>query len=250
MSVELLCFTCGSFQAPLTFFLGGSDRSFLTSPIPAYLIRHDSKGLALFDTGLGHRHRREMDFRLAADQTGFVFHESNAFAARLRAAGIDPAQVRWIINSHLHADHCGGNASFPNATVVVQRAELNFARARLDGSLYSADDFETGQPFLQVDGEHDLFGDGSLILLPTSGHTPGHQSAKVRLATGDVVLTSDCCYLQRNLDELTISPGNFDKEASLDVLRRLRAMRDKGTRMFFGHDPEQWQDVAQGTILR
>jgi len=250
MSIELLCFTCGSFQAPLTFFLGGSDNSFLTSPIPAYLIRHATKGLALFDTGLGLRYRRAMDEVLAPNEAGYNFRESDEFAARLRAADIDPADVRWVINSHLHADHCGGNASFPNATVVVQRQELDFARDRLDGSLYSADDFETGQPFLRVDGEHDLFGDGTLILFPTYGHTPGHQSARVRLASGDVVLTSDCCYLSRNIDQMAVSPSNFDKEASFDVLRRLKAIRDGGARMFFGHDPDQWHDIPQGTVLR
>jgi glyoxylase-like metal-dependent hydrolase (beta-lactamase superfamily II) len=250
MGVELLRFTCGSFQAPLTFFLGGEDQNLLTSPVPAYLIRHPDKGMAIFDTGLHHRFRREIDAQLGPEEVGFDFREGDELAARLRAAGIDPADVRWVINSHLHADHCGGNGAFPNATIVIQRKELDFARAHIDGMLYADDDFETGQSFLAVDGEYDLWGDGSLILFPTYGHTPGHQSARVHLASGDVVLTSDCCYLARNLDELVISPGNFDREMSLDVLRRLRSMRERGTRMLFGHDPDQWQGVSQGTVLR
>lgn len=250
MGVELFRFTTGSFRAPLTFFLGGEDKTFVTSPVPAYLIRHPEKGMAIFDTGLHHRFRRELDAQLGPEEVGFDFREGDELAARLRAAEIDPADIRWVINSHLHIDHCGGNGAFPNATIVIQRSELDFARARADGMIYSEDDFETGQSFLAVHGEHDLWGDGSLVLFPTYGHTPGHQSARVRLASGDVVLTSDCCYLERNLDDLRVSPGNFDNEMSLDVLRHLRALREGGTRLLFGHDPDQWLDVPQGTVMR
>jgi glyoxylase-like metal-dependent hydrolase (beta-lactamase superfamily II) len=250
MTVELLAFTCGSFQAPLSFFLGGNDNKFLTSPIPAYLIRHATKGMALFDTGLGYRFRQEMDVHLPADKMGFTFRGSDELSARLRAAGIDPADIRWVINSHLHCDHCGGNASFPNATIVVQRKEKEAAYAAEGNPVYDRRDFDTGQPYLLIDGEHDFFGDGSLILMPTWGHTPGHQSARVRLPGGDVILTADCCYLERNLDTFGIPATNYDFEASLDVLKRLKAMRADGTRLFYGHDGNQWRHVPQATPIR
>jgi len=250
MTIELLAFTCGTFQTPLTFFLGGTDTRMITAPIPAFLIRHADKGLALFDTGLGHRYKKDMEFHLAPDQVGFTFREHDEFAARLKVADVDPADVRWVINSHFHSDHCGGNASFPNATVVVQRREKEFAFAAEGSPIYDRADFDTGQPFLLIDGEHDLFGDGSLILMPTYGHTPGHQSARVRLPTGDVVLTSDCCYLSRNVETLSVPAFNHDAEASLGVLKRLKTMRDNGTRLIYGHDPEQWQQVPQAVPLK
>ncbi len=250
MGIELLGFTCGIFQAPLSFFLSDGSTRFIKVPGPAYLIRHSEKGLALFDTGLSHRWLRTVEDPLQAGTVGFDFREGEALAARLRAADIDPNEVRWIINSHLHPDHCGGNADFPNATVVLQRREKEVAFASEDGNrYYFRGDFDTGQPILAVDGEHDLFGDGAVVLMPTYGHSAGHQSARVRTDRGEFVLTADCCYLARNLDTLGVPAHNFDREASLEVLRRLKHMRDQGTRLLFGHDPDQWRGVPQGARI-
>jgi glyoxylase-like metal-dependent hydrolase (beta-lactamase superfamily II) len=246
MGIELFAFGCGWFQAPKPFFGRDDGAEVIVAPVPAYLIRHPTHGLAVFDTGIGHRFRLAADAVLPPEQVGFDFREGDELAARLRAADIDPAAVRWVINSHLHPDHCGGNAFFSNATVVIQRRELEAARHNEDGYMYDPVDFDLGQPLLEIDGEHDLFGDGTLVLFPTYGHTPGHQSARVKLASGDVVLTADCCYMEHNLDHLGIPAINKDKEASLDVLRRLRVMRDNGTRILFGHDPDQWQRVPHG----
>jgi len=245
MALALHAFTCGWFQAPVSFFLGGEDRRVLRSPIPAYLIEHP-KGRALFDTGLGLRFRREMDERLGPDALGFEFDESADIAARLRAIDVDPASIDWIINSHFHADHCGGNASIPNATIIVQSRELAAAQAAEGGKLYDRADFDVGHPVLAIDGEHDLFGDDSVLIFPTHGHTPGHQSARVRLPGGDAVLAADCCYLKRSLDELRTSPGDADAAQARDTLRRLAGMRARGARIFYGHDGEFWKSLPQG----
>ena len=93
---------------------------------------------------------------------------------------------------------------------------------------------------LAVDGEHDLFGDGSVVCIPTYGHTPGHQSLRVRLDTGEVVLAADACYLRQTLEALHLPSLYVDAEAMLDSLRMLRKLRDGGARIFFGHDPELW----------
>jgi glyoxylase-like metal-dependent hydrolase (beta-lactamase superfamily II) len=90
-----------------------------------------------------------------------------------------------------------------------------------------------------------LFGDGSVSCLPTFGHTAGHQSLRVRLAGGDVVLTADACYLRRTLEELHLPPSMHDREAMLASIHRLRALRDAGARVIFGHDPDAWASVPQ-----
>jgi len=209
--IRLFAFSCGWFQAPLGFFVAGGGTERLYVPVPAYLIEHP-RGLALFDTGLGVRHRREAGFRLAPDQTGFEFDESADIAARLRAIDVDPGKIRWIINSHFHLDHCGGNASIPNATVIIQDRERAAAAAADDIRLYNPADFDHGHPVLAIDGEHDLYGDGSVVIFPSYGHTPGHQSVRVSLASGDVVLAADCCYLQRNLEShLGRNPSDFSR---------------------------------------
>ncbi len=249
MSVKLRAFTCGWFQSPASFFVGGEDRSILRSPIPAYLIEHP-KGLALFDTGLGARFLRPAGERLAPDGVGFEFSESVSVAARLNAVGIDPDTIQWIINSHFHSDHCGGNSWIPNATIVIQNRELVAADAGAGSKLYSRADFDVGQPVFAIDGEHDLFGDGTVVVFPTHGHTPGHQSAKIKLSDGEVVLAADCCYLERSLNELLTSPSDVDAEEAMATLKRLSAMRARGTRIFFGHDGGFWKTVPQGSPIQ
>ena len=247
--VRLFAFTCGWFQAPMGFFLDGGEKDIVRSPVPAYLIEHP-KGLALFDTGLGRRFLRDKGFRLDSTQTGYEFDESADIAARLKAMDIDPGAVKWIINSHFHADHCGGNASIPNATLIIQALEMSSARNSEDGNLYNRLDYDTGHPVLQIRGEHDVFGDGSVLIFPSYGHTPGHQCARVKLPLGDVVLTADCCYLKRSLDEMRLPGHVHNKEQSLETLKRLKSMQNKGARIFYGHDGEFWKSVPQATVIR
>jgi glyoxylase-like metal-dependent hydrolase (beta-lactamase superfamily II) len=247
--LELYAFTCGIFQSTKSFFVAGDGDDIVRSPVPAYLIDHP-KGLALFDTGLNLRHRRAAGAELRADEQGFDMEDTSDIGARLIAIGIDPGKVRWIINSHLHADHCGGNASIPNATLIIQSAELAAARACDQPLLYNPADYDLGHSILPLSGEHDLYGDGSVTIFPTPGHTPGHQSVRVRLKDGDVVLTADCCYLKRNLDELVVPALNVDVEASMQTLKMLRRLRDSGTRIFYGHDRTFWTTVPQGVAIR
>jgi glyoxylase-like metal-dependent hydrolase (beta-lactamase superfamily II) len=249
MTPKLFAFTCGWWKADLSFFIGGDAGERIRSPIPAYLIEHP-KGLAVFDTGMAERYRIPGRARDSATKhAGLEFNERDDIAAHIRAIGKDPGGVKWIINSHLHADHCGGNASLPNAHVIIQRRELEYARAHADGVLYESAYFDNGQPLILIDGEHDLFGDQSVMLIPTIGHTPGHQSARVQLIGGAVILTADCCYLKRSLDEMRLSAGNWDAEKSLETLSKLRSLREAGVRLFYGHDAEFWKTVPQAMPL-
>lgn len=249
MTVTLRAFTCGWFYAPVSFFIDGGDDTVLRAPIPAYLIEHP-KGRALFDTGLALRVRPLAQAEARAGRKTFEFDDGADIGAQLRAAEIDPRSVAWIVNSHLHTDHCGGNEAAPNARVLIQKSELAPARDLSGGPLYDRRDFDTGQPYVQICGEHDLFGDGSVTVFPTFGHTPGHQSMRLRLAGGHVVLAGDCCYLKRSLDLLRASPGDADQAQALATLRRLHELRCTGERIFYGHDGEFWQGVAQGVAQR
>jgi glyoxylase-like metal-dependent hydrolase (beta-lactamase superfamily II) len=243
--VSLYAFNCGWFQCRPGFFVEGDEGAYLRGPVPAYLIQHP-KGRALFDTGLGVRYRRDLANALPSEKFGLQWFEGMDIASRLKAIDVDPASIDWIINSHLHIDHCGGNAHFPNATIIVQKPELEAAKADPSGQLYLPSDFETGQTIKGVSGEHDLFGDGAVRIVPTYGHTPGHQSAIVRLSGGEVLLAADCCYTERNLDLLICPKQTADFAQGAETLRKLGAMRDRGVRILFGHDGKQWRQVAEG----
>jgi glyoxylase-like metal-dependent hydrolase (beta-lactamase superfamily II) len=98
---------------------------------------------------------------------------------------------------------------------------------------------------VEIDGEHDLFGDGSVVCLPTHGHTPGHQSLRLRLASGEVVLAADACYFCRTLRERRLPQRVYDRQAMLDSLDKLARLEATGARIFFGHDSEFWKGVPQ-----
>ena len=198
MSIKLFAPTCGYLTGELGYLMeGGEGRAEL--PIPAYLIEHP-KGPALFDTGMHPDCQHDPAARVGPRITGlFSFHyrQGEEISERLAAFDRDPAKIDVFVNSHFHFDHVGGNALVPNAIMVVQRREWE---AALDSDIAARHgctraDFDIGYKVAQVDGEHDLFGDGSVLCLPTHGHTPGHHSLKVRLDSGDAVLAADACFL-------------------------------------------------------
>src|ERR1700731_2419912 len=164
MTVKLYAFTCGTVTGRVRTSDGG---------------------------GRGRYHRL---FRIG-------FQPGEEISARLQAIHRDPGKIDLIINSHFHFDHVGGNALIPNATMLVQRREWE---AGMDPETaarrgFNPRDFDLGHKLRLVDGEHDVFGDGSVVCLPTYGHTPGHQSLRLRLDGGEVVLAADACYFCQTL---------------------------------------------------
>jgi glyoxylase-like metal-dependent hydrolase (beta-lactamase superfamily II) len=248
MSLAVYALTCGHLEGEFGRLMeGGEGRVRL--PIPAYLIEHP-KGRVLFDSGMHPHCQHDPAGRLGPRAAGlfdFDYQPGEEIGARLVALDRDPAEVDILINSHLHFDHVGGNAQIPNATVVMQRAEWE---AGMDPDLaarrgFDRRDFDLGHKVKLLDGEHDLFGDGAIVCLPTPGHTPGHQSLKLKLDSGDIVLAADSCYFCRTLRERRLPRFAHDKEAMLVSLDRLARLEAGGARIFFGHDLEFWQTVPQ-----
>jgi glyoxylase-like metal-dependent hydrolase (beta-lactamase superfamily II) len=246
--MKLHALTCGWLDGPTGNFLAG-EHGRLRVPVPCFLIEHP-QGAVLFDTGLHPQTQTDPAGRLGVVSRvfGVEFAAGEEVAARLATLGVDATRVRYLINSHLHFDHTGGNAQIPNARLVVQRREWEAGRDadQIARQFYFPHDYEHGHDTLLVDGEHDLFGDGRIVCLPTHGHTPGHQSLRVRLDSGDVILTGDACYLRRTLEELHLPSVVDDPEAMRAALLKLRALRDAGARLIFGHDPEDWATVPAG----
>ena len=104
-------------------------------------------------------------------------------------------------------------------------------------------DFDHPLDYRLEDGEHDVFGDGSVILFPTFGHTPGHQSLRVRLGKGrEMVCAADACYTRENMDRDVLPRILWNAAVMRESLATLRRLRDQaGATVFFGHDPAQWQ---------
>jgi N-acyl homoserine lactone hydrolase len=243
--MKLYAFTCGSVTAPFGGAVGGEIRV----PVPSYLIEHD-RGHVLVDTGMHPEVRSDPRERVGwvADLMRLELPDGEDIGSRLAAHGVDPSSLRYLVNTHLHFDHAGGNELIPkNVELVVQRREWRAGHDEheIASNAYSLADYDQPRRVLEVDGEHDLFGDDSVVLFSTPGHTPGHQSLRLRFGNADVVLCADACYFSDWLDTEQTPPYGFDKEQEVASLRRLRALRDGGARMIFGHDPEQWASMPQ-----
>jgi glyoxylase-like metal-dependent hydrolase (beta-lactamase superfamily II) len=246
-AVTLHAFTCGELTIPRGFLIEG-EKGKIRVPVPSYLVTHP-RGRVLFDSGLHLAIQRDAAAHMGERGmrgTRFHFAAGEEIGARLASVACAPEAITHVVNSHLHYDHCGGNTQLPNADVLVQRREWEHARALPDDDPgYRRRDFDTGQRVRLVDGELDLFGDGAVVLFPTRGHTPGHQSMRVRTADRELVLCGDACYLRESLERLLLPGVIFDREAALASLRVFAALAAGGARILFGHDPVFWRSVPQ-----
>ncbi len=224
-----------------------------TVPVPCYLVAH-SQGHVLFDTGVHRQAIADPVGRLGerrAARFGVRSKPDEEVVSQLALLGLTPADVRYVANSHFHFDHCGGNEFFPRATFLVQRAELEAARAvdpeRPGRYAPSAPDFDHPLDYRPVEGEHDVFGDGRVVLLPTFGHTPGHQSLWVRLDSGaECVFVADACYTREHMDRSLLPGVLWDADRMARSLARLRELRDRrGVVLFYGHDSAQWEGMPR-----
>jgi N-acyl homoserine lactone hydrolase len=220
-------------------------------PVPGYAVVHE-RGTVLFDTGL-HESLITSSELLGALAEMFTVELTPADLAevRLAEAGIDPASVTHVVNSHLHFDHCGHNGPFADAVTLVQTPEWEAAQRPTKYAYAGVPLDEIGGGDLRlVDGEVDLFGDGTVVLVPTPGHTVGHQSLLVRAGpepdADRALLVGDACYVRRMLAARLTPKFAIDgpgQLASYGVLERYEAA---GARLIFSHDVDEWDAVPAG----
>jgi glyoxylase-like metal-dependent hydrolase (beta-lactamase superfamily II) len=252
MSARLYAMTCGWLTMPMPMLLHGTKGT-LKIPIPAYFIRH-ARGTAVFDSGMSLELQRNGARALGPMEPYFDVHfaPNEEISARLGEADMDADKVDYLITSHLHFDHCGGNALIPNARWIIQKREWEAANTPelVAANFYNRKEFDHGHERIEADGEHDVFGDGSVRCIPTHGHTPGHQSLVVETASGPVVLCGDACYLRKTIEDMHLPAASavHDEGAMRKSLEALRSLQRAGARLMFGHDPEFWRDVPQAPL--
>jgi glyoxylase-like metal-dependent hydrolase (beta-lactamase superfamily II) len=168
--------------------------------------------------------------------------------AQLKKLGYSPDKVKAVITSHTHLDHAGNMEMFPNAIHVIQKKELYQGwfpekfQGRSGGAFVMGDIDGTREfNFLELDGDYDLFGDGSVLILSTPGHTLGHQSVKLKMASGkSIIVTGDAVWMQENLDGHPAGL-NYSVRDYTNSVNRLKFMRDlEGAEIFMSHDQDQY----------
>jgi N-acyl homoserine lactone hydrolase len=197
-----------------------------------YLIHH-AQGWFLWDTGLPDAIADQPEGRKGP--FGFLMKRAKTLAGQLAELGVKPSDIEAMAVSHTHPDHIGNVEEFAQTMLYVQKAE--YAWPNPDGTPR----FNPNHPVTLFEGDHDVFGDGSVVLLSTPGHTPGHQSLLVRLPkTGAILLSGDAVHFKDNWDNRRVPSMNTDTEQTIASLRRIADILAKEhAQLWINHDKPQ-----------
>ncbi|MFK4522109.1 N-acyl homoserine lactone hydrolase [Bradyrhizobium japonicum] len=200
-----------------------------------YLIKHSSKGWFLWDTGIADAVAAMPNGLVPADPKAVTWRRPKTLAAQLEQLGLKPDDVKAMAVSHTHPDHTGNVELFPQAMLYVQKAEYDWPGANNEPR------FKPSHPVELLAGDKDVFGDGSVTILSTPGHTPGHQSLLVKLPkTGAVVLSGDAVHFKDNWDNRRVPSMNANKDQSAASMQKIAdtLTKDKA-QLWINHDKAQ-----------
>jgi N-acyl homoserine lactone hydrolase len=199
-----------------------------------YLIRH-AKGFLLWDTGVPDAVAAMPDGMVVAGGA-ITYRRAKTLAAQLAELGVKPAEVTYVAVSHTHGDHVGNLGLFPTATILIQGAEYEWAMG-----LPTKPGFVATQTIDKLAGDRDVFGDGSVTILSTPGHTPGHQSLLVVLPkTGALVLSGDAVHFRDNWEQRRVPSMNVNRDQTLASLDRIAGvLAERKATLWINHDRAQ-----------
>jgi glyoxylase-like metal-dependent hydrolase (beta-lactamase superfamily II) len=203
-----------------------------------YLIRHGENYL-LWDTGLpGELAGKTVPM---GDMSLTV---RRRVVDQLAQIGVAPDRVNFVGISHRHDDHIGQAADFPKATLLIGAEDFETVRGRADSAPRFAPWIKGGSKVEKIAGDRDVFGDGSVVMLDTPGHTEGHHSLLVRLpAMGPVLLTGDLWHFTENVRNRGVPSFNTDRADTLASMDRFDAIARKlKAKVVIQHEPE---DIAK-----
>ncbi len=248
--MKMHALSAGRLRMRKATYLPEADKSeTIELPVSAFLIRH-AQGNLLFDTGCHPSVATDAAGRwggLARFMTPIAPPEDN-LVDNLECVGIKPDDVDVVVCSHLHPDHCGCNSFFRKATFIAHREEVAAAKAPgAEGQGYLPIDWTPPSPYREFDGQHDVFGDGRLVLLPMPGHTPGMTAARVALdRDGTFLLASDSVALKAHLDREFAPKNTWNTDAAVNSLAEIKRLERSGTTILCGHDDAQWRTLRKG----
>ena len=199
-----------------------------------YLIRHGNDW-PLWDTGVTDAIAAMPDGQAPADPRMTRWKRPKTLASQLEQLGVKPSDIKFLAISHTHPDHVGNVEMFPQARLLVQKAEYEWPNPLGVGR------FKPEHPVTKLEGDYDVFGDGSVMLIATPGHTPGHQSLLVKLRkTGAIVLTGDAVHFKDNWDNRRVPSGNTDKDKTVTSMERIAStLAKEKAQLWINHDKAQ-----------
>jgi N-acyl homoserine lactone hydrolase len=215
-AVSLARLECGTNAAPTDVGIRFSDTYAYNGlkvqlTYSCYVVRHGDDYL-VFDTGFA---------------PGLATSPKTTLVDLLQQADVTPAQVKFVAISHYHVDHTGQLSQLPQSTLLIGKGDwdaLNDPKmAAIANPAQFAHWISGGGKVEPLAGDRDVFGDGTVIVLNTPGHTPGHHSLLVKLRDmGNVLITGDVAHFRENLEGNGVPTFNTDRAASLASLDRFR----------------------------
>lgn len=197
-----------------------------------YLIKH-SQGWLLWDTGVADAIAARPEGERPSDPRATHWKRARTLISQLEEVGLKVSDIKYVAVSHSHPDHIGNVSLFPQATLLVQQAEYDWPSPL--GPRFKH------QAVNKLTGDHDIFGDGSVTIISTPGHTPGHQSLLVRLPkTGALVLSGDAIHFKDNWDNRRVPAINFNREQTVGSMQRIADILAKEKAgLWINHDKAQ-----------
>ena len=207
-----------------------------------YLIKH-AKGWMLWDSGLPDGLAALPNGQTSANGLITAFRRK-PLVDSLRELGLAPTDISVFAMSHSHADHSGNADLFAAATIYMQSAEYDAAfgpDAKKYGLINTSLEKLRTAHITRLKGDYDVFGDGSVVIKSTPGHTPGHQALLVRLPkTGPVLLSGDLVHLQANWDARRVPSINYNADLTVRSMNEMAAfIESTGARLWINHDAAQ-----------
>jgi glyoxylase-like metal-dependent hydrolase (beta-lactamase superfamily II) len=256
--MKLYVFSSGSLTLDKSLLQTGATGQ-IKVPV-AFFVIHHPKGNVMFDTGNNDRIITDPSYwgPMAAMLTPDSRTPDVGTITQLQKAGFKPSDINYVVLGHMHLDHAGNAARFPDSTLVYQRDEIinalwpkpGYAGPYIPGDILPLRS-DVGAPMpnkqkvIELNGDLDLFGDGSIYIKRQVGHTPGSEMVVVRLPkTGVIILTSDECYLMDNLKNNTLPSVGlaYDPSGMLQGYEWIKQRMDaEGADVIFAHDPEVYK---------
>jgi N-acyl homoserine lactone hydrolase len=251
--MKMHCLSGGRLRMRKSTYLPDADRSeMIELPVISVLLRH-GQGNVLIDTGCHPSIPEQADVRwggLAKIMVPIMQPGDNVIAS-LAGVGLSPDDIDVVVCSHLHPDHCGCNAFFKRATVVVHEKEIEAARAPgAEKAGYLVAEWVTPAPIDVMNGQRDLFNDGRIVLVPLPGHTPGTIGALVVLErSGTFFLASDTVSLRATLVTGIVPRNTWNGDALTKSLAEVKRIETGGATIVCGHDAAQWDTLKKGAAF-
>ena len=208
----------------------GKSMDFVDS---CYLIKH-SQGWLLWDTGVADAIAAIPEGQRPSDPRATHWRLPKTLAAQIEQLGVKLSDIKYVSVSHSHPDHIGNVAMFPQSMLLVQKAEYDWPAP-------TGARFKPELPVTKLEGDHDVFGDGSVTIIATPGQTPGHQSLLVKLPkTGALLLSGDAVHFKENWDNRRVPEINNNKEQSSASMQRMAdIMAKENAQLWINHDKVQ-----------